>query len=217
MTADQPTVDESRWKDLLRVLPKYGGTTPKELRLLYDLASRVRRNCIVEIGCFLGRSTIVLASATKAAHGVPVFAIDPHETALGAMGAPFGPDDRAAFFRNLLNADVADVVSLVNLRSLDAARGWNRNISLLFVDGDHRYEAVRDDFNAWSPHVAPSGAILFHDAFNPDLGVGRVVEQAVASGGYERVFDVGKICGLRKLPVRGNTRVVKKADSGSST
>ena len=37
-------------------------------------------------------------------------------------------------------------------------------IDLLFVDGDHREEGVRADFEHWSPHVRVGGHVLFHDA-----------------------------------------------------
>jgi len=34
----------------------------------------------------------------------------------------------------------------------------------MFIDAAHEYEAVRDDFQAWSPYVVPGGWVSFHDA-----------------------------------------------------
>jgi predicted O-methyltransferase YrrM len=38
-----------------------------------------------------------------------------------------------------------------------------RQIDLLFIDGDHRYEGVKSDYEIFSPLVAPGGMIAFHD------------------------------------------------------
>ena len=38
-----------------------------------------------------------------------------------------------------------------------------RSIDILFIDGDHRYEGVKRDFELWSPLVSPGGHVVFHD------------------------------------------------------
>ena len=56
-----------------------GWLTPKEGRLLYDLARRCTgRGVIVEIGSWKGKSTIWLANGSRRGAGVKVYAIDPH-------------------------------------------------------------------------------------------------------------------------------------------
>lgn len=37
------------------------------------------------------------------------------------------------------------------------------SIDMVFIDGDHRYEAVSADIHAWAPKVRPSGVIAGHD------------------------------------------------------
>jgi hypothetical protein len=44
---------------------------------------------------------------------------------------------------------------------------------LLFIDGDHRYEGVRRDFEMYSPLVGAGGLIAFHDNPGEDWGVGQ--------------------------------------------
>jgi cephalosporin hydroxylase len=47
-----------------------------------------------------------------------------------------------------------------------------RMIDVLFIDGDHRYEGVKQDFLCFSPFVREGGLILFHDIVE-DSGRGR--------------------------------------------
>lgn len=51
-----------------------------------------------------------------------------------------------------------------------------RGIDLLFIDGDHRYECVKKDYENYSPFVRKGGLIAFHDImlklafeFSPDM------------------------------------------------
>lgn len=43
-----------------------------------------------------------------------------------------------------------------------------RKLDFLFIDGDHRYEAVKSDYLAYSPLVAKGGLIAFHDIVRRD-------------------------------------------------
>ncbi|EMA44512.1 O-methyltransferase-like protein [Halococcus morrhuae DSM 1307] len=50
-------------------------------------------------------------------------------------------------------------------------------IDFLFIDGDHTYDGVKDDFERYSPFVADGGLIAFHDIVtidhDPDCEVDR--------------------------------------------
>lgn len=48
--------------------------------------------------------------------------------------------------------------------SHEAARLWDRPIDLLLIDGDHREEAVEEDWNDWTPYVGAKGVVIFHDS-----------------------------------------------------
>jgi len=45
-----------------------------------------------------------------------------------------------------------------------------RTIDVLFIDGDHRYEGVKQDFLSYRSFVKDGGLILFHDIV-PDKGI----------------------------------------------
>lgn len=41
---------------------------------------------------------------------------------------------------------------------------WTKPIDFLYIDGDHRYEAVKQDFNDWFKFVKTKGVLLLHDS-----------------------------------------------------
>lgn len=41
---------------------------------------------------------------------------------------------------------------------------WNRDVDLVFIDGDHSYLGALTDVKLWAPHVKVGGRIVFHDS-----------------------------------------------------
>jgi predicted O-methyltransferase YrrM len=85
--------------------------------------------------------------------------------------------------RRLVGTVPRGQVDWIRARSDEAARDWSLPIDFLFIDGDHAYEAVRQDWEDWSPYVTPSGRVGFHDALldadwmTPDFGSARFVAE----------------------------------------
>ncbi|WP_245479707.1 class I SAM-dependent methyltransferase [Hansschlegelia zhihuaiae] len=152
------------------------------------------------MGSFRGKSAVALAyGASQSQAGAAVVCVEPHAEFTGVYGGKFGPEDRAAFFRVMLETGAYEHVSLVNLRSRDAARAWVGPIGLLFIDGDHTLRGVSTDVEAWEKHVAVGGVVVFDDAIDRKIGPARVIDQLLASGRFERIETVNKIVFLRKL------------------
>jgi predicted O-methyltransferase YrrM len=183
---------------LRKALRVEGAISAAECALLFRLASEVSKGVIVEIGSWRGRSTVALALGALENGKVPVFAIDPHEEFVGVLGGKFGPADRMHFFKNILYAEVWEVVRLIELDARLVSKAWNNPIGLLWIDGDHRYEAVKADFQCWEPFVLENGVIAFHDSIDPNLGPFKVIEEAVSSGRYEVTERADKITVLKK-------------------
>ena len=165
--------------------------------LLYRLASQVAEGCIVEVGSFRGRSTVVLARGSEHGHGARVYAVEPHEPFVGPRGGEFGPEDRAAFFRNMVRTGAYRTVRLLNTSSEIVAPGWTEPVALLWLDGDHTYEGVRRDFDAWAPHLLPGCDLVLDDTDDPRLGPQQLVEKLTAEGWVE-VERVGRVAHLRR-------------------
>jgi predicted O-methyltransferase YrrM len=171
-----------------------GMTSLEEFRLLHRLAMDVRDGCIVEVGAYRGRSSVALGlGSIDGGRDVPVFSIEPHEEFVGVLGGRFGPDDRAAFYRTMLESGCVRVVRLVNLSSETVAPHWTRPVALLWIDGDHREEAVKRDFHGWLPHLADGAVVAFDDATDPKLGPRILVEALLASGLFRARETVGKV------------------------
>jgi predicted O-methyltransferase YrrM len=163
-----------------------GWLSEDQALLLFESAATVCADGrIVEIGSFRGRSTIVLGYA--AAENVEIVAIDPHA---GSDRGPqeiradqvHGDADREVFEANLREAGVAARVHHVRLRSDEALPQVPGPISMLYIDGAHRYGAARADIAHWGARVVPGGAMLIHDSFS-SIGVTLAILRELAFGG----------------------------------
>jgi hypothetical protein len=170
-----------------------------EAQLMSELASQVSEGCIVEVGSYRGRSTVALALGSQHGSNIPVYAIEPHEQFEGVLGGSFGPRDRVEFFFNMLRTDCAETVRVIGVSSEVVTKGWDKPIGLLWIDGDHRYEAVKRDFTCWEPFILKQGLVAFHDSIDEDLGPAKVIEEALASGGYQKLQQVKRTTVLRKV------------------
>jgi predicted O-methyltransferase YrrM len=165
--------------------------------LLYCLAKEVVSGCIVEIGSYRGGSTVFLGRGSIDGAQVPVYAIDPHKNFIGVLGGLFGPKDRTVFYRTMLEQGCSEIVSLINLSSEHFASKWEEPVSLLWIDGDHRYEGVKRDFELWMPHLATGAIIVFDDAIDPNLGPCKLINEITISNHFEEIMTVGKVVVIR--------------------
>jgi len=171
------------------------------LRLFECACSVPRDQCIVEIGSYRGRSATALALGASCGGGAFVYAVDPHDPFEGVLGGHFGPPDQEAMYRNLSWAGVGQWVKAVNLPSTMIASSWpHTNIGLLWIDGDHRYEAVRADIDLWYPHVVDGGIIALHDADTPD--VQRAATETVEAGRMTAIETIHTMALFRKSEMK---------------
>jgi hypothetical protein len=185
------------WPEELRDVPSIRGWLSRDAAvLLYELAAGVQEGCIVEVGSYRGRSTVALARGAAKGQGARVYAVEPHEPFVGPRGGEFGPEDRAAFFRNMARTGAYRQVRLLNTSSEILSPGWNEPVALLWLDGDHSYEGVRRDFDAWAPHLVPACDLVLDDTDDPKLGPQRLVGE-LTSAGWVEVARVDRVAHLR--------------------
>lgn len=174
-----------------------GMLTCAEVDCLYRLGQfNERDGAIVEIGTWKGKSTVALALGAAKVHDGKIYAVDPHAV-LPEEG--YFVDTRNAFLSNLELAGVADRVVPMILSSEEAARGWRQPIRLLWIDGDHRYQAAKLDFTLWEPFLVEGGIIAMHDTIRK-RGPKRVLwEQVFRSGRFQEFAIVDNITAFRKV------------------
>ena len=147
----------------------------------------------VEIGCFLGRSTAYLGSRIALARKkITVYGVDPW---LGWNGnRPCSTF--AVFLENMVKAGLIDIVVPLRMTSEQAGRLFDdRSVDFCFIDGDHEYEAVREDLRTWFPRIRDGGIIGGHDYIN-DAHPG--VKQAVDEFFKDQVKVSGMSWHIRK-------------------
>lgn len=70
---------------------------------------------------------------------------------------------------NFLLADTRNSSTIQEVKNLLG----NREIDFLYIDGDHGYEACKNDYINFSPMVRKGGIIGFHDITTEQAAVGR--------------------------------------------
>jgi predicted O-methyltransferase YrrM len=134
-----------------------------EIRLLYrSVRGAPEAGDVAEIGSWKGRSTVVmgLALLDAGAEDCRLYAIDPHEGILGEGSSL--PD----FRRNIRSLGVRRRVEELIVPSVEAAKilaARAVRLRLLFIDGAHDEESVRQDIRGFLPLVRPGGLIALHD------------------------------------------------------
>jgi len=165
------------------------GVTTEEGRYLGWLASQVPNNgLIVEIGTLFGRSTSFLAVGAK--RSVRVYAVDCWE------GTHYHRMIQAVEYFTRLN--LMKKIKIIKGYSVEVAKSFKGTINMLYIDGDHAYESVRADYNAWYPFLVKGGIVAFHDHEHPKYpGVVKFVAEK-ASKENEFIAQVGKVWSGRK-------------------
>lgn len=151
---------------------------------MFLILAETRPRHVVEIGSYLGRSTVFFASALHDL-GIDgtVTAIDPHtgdRQQLEALGVT-ELSSLEMFRRHLLVAGVSEYVQPIVSSSHEAAQSWTGPVDFLFVDGWHSYDAVMEDALDWMPHLSEGGVVVFDDAIRYD-DVSKAIDDLVAQG-----------------------------------
>jgi predicted O-methyltransferase YrrM len=179
--------------------------------LLAGLAAEVPADrCIVEVGVFLARTTTFLARGAQSGNGAHVYGVDPWDLPGSRypyqwLNHPKKGRVRQMFTRPQTRADaetlietsgLADAVTLIRGFSVDIAGAWDGpQIGLLFIDGDHREEYVRADWQAWRTHLA-SDALVVWDDYHPGWpDVPAVVDDLISQGVLDKVEVVTRTNG----------------------
>jgi MMP 1-O-methyltransferase len=201
---------------LLEVARAAKGFMPDDEGLALHTAGRDAASVgpLLEVGSYCGKSAVYLGAAARAG-GTVVFSVDHHrgseENQAGwehhdpeVVDPETGRMDTLPFFRRTIErAGLEDAVVAVVGDSSTIAANWCTPLGLVFVDGGHALDVVLADYEAWSPHIAADGALIFHDVFEDPREGGQapfeVWKRAVASGHFTPVSTTGSLRVLRRI------------------
>jgi predicted O-methyltransferase YrrM len=129
--------------------------------ILYDIAnlhnSELSLN-YVEIGCYAGGSACLMLQRPN----TNVISID--------LGYPISPDIVYININklNILNNKYKYLQgNSQSIQMLELLSNEINGINILFIDGDHSYQGVINDFNLYEPLVVKGGYIIFDDYNDP--------------------------------------------------
>jgi hypothetical protein len=145
---------------------------------LYWLAEQAsQHSVIVEVGCWMGRSTRMLAENTK---GV-VYAVD---TWLGSeehKGDFVGKHPDWCYDEFCKNMSDLSNVRNIRMESIVAALQFSELSDMVFIDAAHDYDSICADIRAWRPLVRSGGLLCGHDHGHPPIE--RAVRELLPGAG----------------------------------
>lgn len=151
----------SDWLDFAYGSPFPPGQIRSEISAFITRVARRKPQTVLEIGAGEGGTLMLLAMA--AAPDATIISVDlPH----GAFGG--GPSWKGIYFErfavssqrmHLLRVNSHAPTTLQRVREILA----DRQLDVLFIDGDHTYRGVKADWEMYGPLVARDGLVGLHD------------------------------------------------------
>lgn len=161
-----------------------------DLRKLAELASGCKQ--IIELGSFHGRSARAMLDSSRAR----IWCVDVWNMPPGRTGRGVSDEDFQTFLGNI--EDVRSRVAVLRMLT-DEAAGLlpEESFDLVFIDADHRYEAVRSDILNYAPLLKYGGILCGHDYGKGRDGLIEAVNETVRD---PLVLEGGVLWWTYKLP-----------------
>lgn len=231
-TAEKPAKPGDKWEspgflkqidaEWARVLLKVyehpmsfpGSVSPQMGNFLRALIINIAPRNVIEIGSFIGVSSIWIASAMseyqrrESLHCIDLF---PDHT-----NNPWCPgitlmDPLDFMSKNMHACGFQEYVTIHKGDSTQTlpvvARDIGEGIDFVMIDGDHSIEGCLKDFELVEPFIATGGYILFHDVFPDYCGVDgpafTLLDKIIPSNKYE-------LCQIYTAPLNFGFALVRK-------
>jgi hypothetical protein len=117
--------------------------------------SKAAKEGVVEIGVLDGETSGVLCRANPS---IPIYGIDP------LIADSMNDAMHGALTVIKKNTEGCTNYHFIQDYSYNVVKGWDKPFDYIFIDGDHSYEAVKQDFEDWYPKLSKGGVVAFHDS-----------------------------------------------------
>jgi len=174
--------------------------TVRQTAYLFGLVRRMKARRVIEIGRYKGGSTLTIAAAMSGEGTFWSIDLGEKEARLHQGSARRSFDDelrdvcaRFGFPVTLLDGDS---------RTIEVETG---EVDLVFIDGDHSYEGVKNDFERFGRRVRIGGAVLLDDACDEVMfkthskSVGKLLQEIVAQQSFRLVKSVNRLAHLERV------------------
>jgi hypothetical protein len=157
--------------------------------------TQVARGDVIEIGAWQGRNSIALALGCVASGNGRLTVIDHFK----------GNPGKESYYK-ILNEDLSDLLDGFNLNVTRAGLtnevtvfAGNRedfdekkSVRLLFIDGNHEYEAVKGDIAHFRPMLVPQAVVIFDDYSEEFPGVVRAGDEFIKENPSSTSINLGR-------------------------
>jgi len=140
----------------------------EEFQAFTEYVAKTKPKVVVEIGTKKGGSLFMWARYFKPKHLISI------DLPGGIHGGGY-PKQKQPFYNYFLNDERDSKISLIQgdshaMETLEKLKHLlqGEKIDFLFIDGDHRYEGVKQDFEMYKSLVRSGGLIGFHDIIASD-------------------------------------------------
>lgn len=132
--------------------------------MLYEFVLEYKPKKMLEIGVQNGQSTKTILMAMNENKFGTLVSID-HKRRHSILDVDY-PDLKP--YWNFIQGSSHDPITLqLAMKNL----GEGEMYDMAFIDGDHKYPGVKQDFEEYSQLVKPGGIIMLHDIINQNEGV----------------------------------------------
>ena len=159
---------------------------------------------IVEVGAYMGRSTVLMAGARRLRGGGQVHCVDPFDCSGDEFSVPFYLDGLVksgdtsledVFRANIKRFSLESIVGIHKGTSREIAAGWRIPIDLLLLDADHSPEGARGVFENWAPFLKRSGIVVLDNTSEREYapmhdGNYRLARERLKPPHFENVYRV---------------------------
>jgi predicted O-methyltransferase YrrM len=171
---------------------------------------------IVEVGSFLGKSTVMLAGARKLRGSGRVCCIDPFDGSGDGHSVPFYREIasqsslslRERFDDNLQRAGLGGWVEVHQGTADRIAAAWTCGIDLLFLDGDQSVQGARRAYDAFVSFLKPGGTLALHNsaprAYAPGHDGHRRLAEVLPEKNFCEILCIGSTTFATKAVLRND-------------
>ncbi|MFC1646802.1 class I SAM-dependent methyltransferase [Patescibacteria group bacterium] len=208
MSANKKGVDCSSAEDIVKQVKNIDGWLwNNEIQAIYHFASLALKNIkpnefLLEIGGWLGRSTITIGLACLKNNKGCLYTIDPYDNLnsleLKNMDKRTLKKAQATLYRNIYNFGLKQQIKHIKLTSRQAFKKHKHiHTRFIFIDGNHDYNEAFFDVYKWSETLVNKGYLLLHDTLNIS-GPRKVFYELLVNPNFAYIHSIGDVACFQK-------------------